>query len=187
MTKNAEDIKRNGGFTLLELVLSFMVLAVVSAVLALIIRSSASTYSGISGDINLQYESQTAMSQIEEYVVDCSMAVAVTSDAGTLYIFNRLDDTRCEAYKIYKPAASDTLYLSRKELEGGFTAADPGIFAFGAGEPLSEYVRQFSAAVSPDVRSVTVTLVYGMGGKSYTVRQTVALRNAVDNISSAAG
>ncbi len=187
MTENAENNKKNGGFTLLELVLSFMVLAVVSVVLALIIRSSAGAYGSISDDINLQYESQTAMSQIEEYVVDCSAAVAVTSDAGTLYIFNRLCDTRCEAYKIYKPAASDTLYLSRKEFEGGFSAADPGLFAFNAGEPLSEYVRQFSAAVSPDVRSVTVTLVYGMGGKSYTGKQTVALRNNVDNISSAAG
>lgn len=187
MTENAVKNNKNGGFTMLELMLSFAVLAVVSVVLALIIRSSAGTYSGISGDINLQYESQTAMSQIEEYVMDCSMAVAATSDGGTLYIFNRLGDARYEAYKIYKPGASDTLYLSRKEFEGGFSASDPGLFIFGPGEPLSEYVRQFYASVSSDVRSVTVTLVYGMSGKSYTGKQTVALRNTVDNLSGAAG
>jgi prepilin-type N-terminal cleavage/methylation domain-containing protein len=177
----------NGGFTLLELMVSFAILAIVSVMVAFIIQVSAKTYSGISNDINLQYESQTAMSQIQDYVLDCNTAVAVSSDSGTLYIFNKVDDTRCEAYQFFKKVASDELYLSSKEITGGFSKADPGNFTFGPGELMSSYVKQFSAAVSTDVKSVSITITYGVGGKTYIGRQTIALRNAVDDISSFAG
>jgi competence protein ComGC len=183
MSDKAEQKNANGGFTLVELVISFAILAIISVMITLIIRSSADTYSGISNDINLQYESQMAMSQLQDFVIDCNSAVAVTADSETLYVFNRIDDTHYEAFRFEKSASSDELYLSSKEIDGSFSKTDPSIFSFGSEELMSSYVKKFTAAVSSDVRSVSVTITYGIGDKTYIGRQTIALRNAVDSIS----
>jgi prepilin-type N-terminal cleavage/methylation domain-containing protein len=63
-------IRNNRGFTLVELLVTFGILAVVMVMVGVIIGMSSGTYKNISDDLNLQYESQLAMSQIQEYVID---------------------------------------------------------------------------------------------------------------------
>lgn len=173
----------NKGFTLVEMVVAFAILAIVMLTVTLVISTSSNTYGKIATDINLQYESQMAMSQLQEYVIDCNAYMAAGSDGNTLYIFNKTD-AHYDAYKFVKKAGADELYFYKKTIESStFNTADPGSFAFveETGELMSSYVSAFSAAVSAS--SVTVTIKYGAGGKTYNGQQTIALRNQIQVIS----
>lgn len=174
----------NKGFSLVEMAVAFAVLAVVMLTVTLVITTSSNTYSKIAADINLQYESQMAMSQLQEYVIDCNAYIAVSSDGSALYIFNKTDDTHYEAFKFVKKADTEELYFYKKTMGPiTFSTADPGNFNFDEdGELMSSYVTSFSAAVSSS--SVSVTIHYGTGSKTYIGRQTVALRNQIQDISS---
>lgn len=177
-------IRNNRGFTLVELLVTFGILAVVMVMVGVIIGMSSGTYKNISDDLNLQYESQLAMSQIQEYVIDCNASVAVEeadihedlSYSGALYLFNARTEGENQVYDGYKLALDgDTLRLYTK-----IGASDTALSGFSAkGEPMSNNVQSFVAALSDDLRSVTVTLEYRLGRETYTGEQTIAFRNPV--------
>jgi prepilin-type N-terminal cleavage/methylation domain-containing protein len=174
----------NKGFTLVEMVVAFAILAVIMLTVTFVIGTSSNTYSKIATDINLQYESQLAMNQLQEYIIDCNACIGVNSGGDTLYVINKTDDSHYEAYKFVKNADTDELYFYNKTIEtSDFNPADPGNYAFtdGTGELMSSYVKDFSAAVADS--SVIVTMKYGSGSETYNGRQTFALRNQVPNIS----
>ena len=60
--------KDNRGVTLVELLISFAILGIVSAVIAGFITTSSNTYSTLTTEVNLQYESQMAMNQLQGYI-----------------------------------------------------------------------------------------------------------------------
>lgn len=187
MAQRLKSRKGKRGFTLVELIISFAILAVVALIAALIVRAGGRTYSGISTDINLQYESQLAMSQIQDYVIDCNAYIA--ADSSGLYVFNRIDDVHYEAFKIARSSTTDELYLYNKTINAVFDPTNAGNFAFGDSQLMSSYVIHFAAAVdtdadsSTDAVSVKVTIDYGAGSKEFTGTQTIALRNTVTKIS----
>lgn len=168
---------------------AFAILAIVMLTVTLVITTSSNTYRKISSDLNLQYESQMAMSQIHEYVIDCNAYIAVSSDVNnnSLYIFNKTDATHYEAYKFAKKADSDELYFYKKTIEtDDFLPDNPGNFSFApeteTGQLMSSYVTSFTAAVSSS--SAIITINYESGSKTYTGEQTIALRNQINDISS---
>ena len=186
--KHMKILRNNGGFTLVELIISVGILAVISLIVALIVKAGAGTYSNISSDLNLQVESQTAMSQIQEVVLDCNAYIAAKADGSALYVFNQTDGNSFQAYKIALSASTNELYFYTKTLlTSSFTPSDANNFTFGAGQPMSSYVRQFIATVATDGRSVDIILNYGIGSRTFNGRQTVALRNQAANISAYAG
>lgn len=190
MNKIRKAITGNHGYTLVELIVSFSILAIVSVMIALIIQTSSNTYGGISNDINLQYESQTAMGQIQDRVIDCSSFAAVTSDKGALYIFSQTDPTHYSAYKFAKSGTSNELLLYyKKNVPGSAEPSDPGIFGFTENQVLSSYVTGFTAeplddnVTGEEMTAVTVTIHYSLGSRSYIGTQTIAFRNHVKDIS----
>ncbi len=167
----------------MEMAVAFAILAVVMLTVTLIVSVSANTYGKITTDINLQYESQLAMSQLQEYIIDCNAYIAVSSDGSALYVFNKTDDTHYEAFKFAKKTDDDALYFYKKTMGPiTFDTADPSNFAFtdDSGELMSSYVSSISAAVSTS--SVTIIIKYGTGSKTYNGQQTFALRNKIDVI-----
>ncbi len=185
-----KGIKNNKGFTLVELLVAFGILAVVMVMVGAVIGISSGTYRNISDDLNLQYDSQLAMSQIQEYVIDCSEAVASADDGvnDVLYLFNvnpNGEKTVYDGYKLALSAKDNTLMLYTKP---GFTTEfnkeDASTYLFkDAGQPMSNNVEMFTAELSPDGRSIKITLYYELGRESYTGIQTIAFRNPVTDIS----
>jgi prepilin-type N-terminal cleavage/methylation domain-containing protein len=184
--------KNNKGFTLVELLVTFGVLAVVMVLVGGIIATSSGTYRMISNDLSLQYESQMAMSQIQEYVIDCNGYVAVTDDAynSVLYLFNAREENGQTVYDGYKLALSlsdDTLRLYKKTgFTSEFSQDDASMYAFDEddGQPMSRNVAVFTAAL--DGSAVTITLEYVLGSDSYTGSQTIAFRNPITDASASA-
>lgn len=167
----------------MELIVAFAVLAVVLLTVTLVITTSSNTYGHITAEINLQYESQMAISQLQEYIIDCNAYVAASPDGSALYIFNKTDDSHYEAYKFTKKTDAQELYLYKKTMETiTFNTADPDNFSFSSdGQLMSSYVTSFSAAVSAS--SVSITIKYGTGSKTYSGQQTFALRNQITVLS----
>ena len=179
----------NKGFTLVELLVTFGVLAVVMAMVGVIIGMSSRTYKNISDDINLQYESQLAMSQIHEYVIDCNYSVELVEDdsytdillrTDVLCLFNaHAEDELYDGYKLTLAPDKDTLILY---VQRGMTSPSPSGFMVDW-QPLSNNVQSFNAKISEDGKSITITLVYKQGKETYTGVQTIAFRNPVDIVS----
>jgi prepilin-type N-terminal cleavage/methylation domain-containing protein len=188
MTELKRAIQGNQGFTLVELIISFAILAIMSGMIALIIQSSANTYMTISNDINLQYESQTALSQIENYVVDCNTAVATNGSKDVLYIFKKIDDGNgndvYEGYKFAVDTTTKKLKLYAPLPVASFDAANLSNFSFNSSQTMSDYVISFTANLAPDTKSIEIIIGYQLGSRSYTGRQTIAFRNAPVPISS---
>ncbi len=180
----------NKGFTLVELIVTFAILAVVMIMVGAIIGMSSGTYKSISDDLNLQYEAQLAMSQIQEFVIDCS-AYAATADDGSndvLFLFNSSSEGEgmlCDGYKLALSTYDDTLMLYTRS---GFTTyldpADPSMYQFEeeSGQPMSRNVKMFTAELND--KAVNITIYYELGRESYTGGQTIAFRNPVTDISS---
>jgi prepilin-type N-terminal cleavage/methylation domain-containing protein len=81
-------IKRNGGFSLIEMIVSVAILGIVAAAAVGFMVSGANSFSSVSGNVNLQVRSQLAMNNIQEKLVDCNYGIYFDDGLDTLYIVN---------------------------------------------------------------------------------------------------
>lgn len=175
-------MKNNKGFTLVEMLVAFAVLGVIMVILTIIIHTGSTTYSTLSSDINLQYESQITMNQLENYIINCNGYAAVNTAGDRLYIINNNGGGTYTEYIFVKSTATDELDRYKKPLES-INTSDPGLFTLGTEhELMSSYVNTFKADISADsgiAKSVEITITYGLGNKTQTCRQTIGFRNKV--------
>ena len=170
----------NRGFTLVELIVSTAILAIIAMGAGAFMVAGTRAYSSLNYTVRLQYEAQLAMAQLQEYTVDCNQGIAwiPSGTGGTLYIANtdKVHVFKCDSGTItYSDSAfGDTL---------NFTA--PGAVKDAL---LAEHLKSMSVAfiendppvenVSPaKAKRVEITLQMERGGKSYTATQVIALRN----------
>ena len=156
------------GFTLVELIVSIALLGIIAVAAAGFLVTGTRTYTNVNYSVRLQYETQLAMNQIQDYVMNCSQGIVWEN--GSLYIVNS-DKTMT----VLQQSDTRILLFSGDKQEKPAVPPD-NVFA--------EHVTGFSVAFSPaatdtpqKVTIATVTLTMERGGKSYTGTQTIALRN----------
>lgn len=170
-------INKNKGFSLIELMISFAILGVVSAIIVGMITASSNTYKSVTAEVDLQYESQLAMSQLQEYIVDCNGGICFKDN--NLYLLNtdgtnftahvfRFDSTDSRLYYVKAPVTVDATSgaISCPIATGDFMASN--VAAFGVNLTTTDLVT-----------SAVVTLTFQNGGKEYTATQITSLRNNV--------
>ncbi len=160
---------RNGGFTLVELIVATAILGVVALAAAGFMSASARTYSSVNYSLRLQYASQLAMAQLQEYLIDCNGGISW--DGDELYILNVDADAPADA-------AKGALHLFRYDSATGclyYGKNTPRDAAPTANDLLAEYVSAMTLSLDGD--SVTVTLTFTRQNKTYTATQTLSLRN----------
>ena len=140
----------NKGFSLLELIIAFALLAIVSVILLSFMTSGSNMYSSVSTEFALQMQSQVVMAQIKEYVVDCNGAIYF--DGETLTIRNSDAD-----HSFVLNAAERTISYN--------------------GYPLATDVSAFSVQSAFSSGAVEVITTFEKNGKSYSTTQVIALRN----------
>jgi len=168
-------IKSNKGLTLLELIVSFALLGIVSAAVVGLVSTGAGTYRSVNTEVSLQYESQLTMNQFEEYLVDCNGGICWDSTNKTLYAADTDESGTITVYRFQQ--TGDQLYYSSGTVTGSTCT-------FGDNYLMCSYVDSFGAALSTAKKgsrnlctACTVTLTLQLGSRSYTARQNITMRN----------
>ncbi|MEA4946128.1 MAG: prepilin-type N-terminal cleavage/methylation domain-containing protein [Oscillospiraceae bacterium] len=159
------------GFTLVELIVSIALLGIIAVAAAGFLVTGTRTYTSVNYSVRLQYETQLAMNQIQDYVMNCSQGIAW--EGSTLCIVNSDNSLQEIGLK-----GDQKLYYIGNET----AASDIG--SITPNDLMAENVTAFGVTFSPaatdtpqKVTTATVTLTMERGGKSYTGTQTIALRN----------
>lgn len=167
------------GFSLLELIVAFALLAIVSGMLVGFVTSSTGAYRSVSTEVGLQYQAQVIQSQMEAYVIDCNGGVVFEGDS--LYLVNDVTESGAVIHMFRYDSGAGTLYYGEndltREVSGGIVNLD---YDTDADDFLAEHVTGFSVTLTEDSGGVTaaqVDLSLSEGGRDYAARQVIALRN----------
>lgn len=164
------------GFSLIELIVSFAILGVVSLMVLSFTSATAGTYRTVSNDVGIQYEAQLAMGQLQEYLIDCSGGICTQGDS--LYIVSQGESGGFVAHRFTYSAADRALYYSTGEVTGSGTSV---ACTLSADYLLAKDMDAFgvSAATRGDRTTVTVSFRFSRGSKQYSSEQTIFVRNEI--------
>lgn len=183
--------KKNQGYTLVELIVTIAILALVGIGIGTIVSHALKTYRVSNAEVNLQQESQLAGNQLMNLVIDANDGVSMESGKLNIYNYNDAEDVRSKTVIAYNDA-NGTLTYTRYDAEGtegGWLPVEGE-----TGECLAEYVTGFSVVLLDEmgtrlittgdhgdskVRQVKMHILYELDGESYDFDQTVTLRNGV--------
>ena len=99
--KNCDLRKDNRGLTLVELLVTLAVSAVLAGAVSALIGYSVSTYNNENVNTEMQYEIQTNVNQIMDAIMSSSGVVIVSSGSNTDYAgFGRFKETRNAVLKL---------------------------------------------------------------------------------------
>ncbi|NLT14345.1 MAG: prepilin-type N-terminal cleavage/methylation domain-containing protein [Clostridiales bacterium] len=183
--------QKNGGFSLIELIVSIAILAIVSLTAMGFMASGANSFSSVSGNVSLQVRSQLAMGNIQEKMIDCNFGLDFHDATDTLYIINS---------KIVPdpahPSAVLTVYtVGVYEFRDGAiyfgehpcTLAGPGQMTFSGDAPdllvkgVSDFTVSFQSYTTLEgglkLSGATINILFTERGRQFRDIQTTALRN----------
>jgi len=82
--KNSRKIQNNNnGLSLVELIITVAMLAIVGSIIAAFIATSSKTYTRVSAEVDIQEEAQLTVNQIKDLVIDANRAVIFGLEAPT--------------------------------------------------------------------------------------------------------
>ena len=161
--------KNNRGVTLVELIVSTAILAIVAVAASAFMIAGTRTYSSVSYNVRLQYEAQIAMAQLQEYTVDCTDGIAW--DGSTLYIVNGTDvhlfkfDSQAETLSYAKTGKAENL--------------DESTITYNLA---AEHITDMDVKLNEG--QAEITLQMQRNSKTYSATQLIALRNRPEYASS---
>lgn len=200
--------RKNQGFTLVELIVSIGILAVVGLGIGTVAYQGVRQYRIANAEINVQQEAQLTGNQLKNLVMNANDGVGIWEGNLNIYSYDADEDIRRKSIIRYD-ATEQKLFLIRyveTAPEERETAPGEQETASGesetiwtsvedeTGECLAEYVSAFSVTLldaegrtvttpadrgNTKARSVRMKISYELDGKSYELEQTVTLRNGV--------
>ena len=165
-----QNIKNNKGFSLGELLVAFALLSLVAFGVMMMLSAGTNMFTRTNQQINLQYKSQTAMAQFQQYFMACSSGITKQedglvyfSDDDTVYAF-RYNDTDGSIYFASAPVSSAKTSLTAEKIT----------------DPLCSGVSAFTVTViaaGDSASSVSVSLTVADDDKSFATNQVFTFRN----------
>lgn len=174
--------KNNQGFTLVELIVSTAILGIIALSASAFMLAGTKSYSSLSYAVRLQYETQLAMAQLQEYTIDCNQGIAwdsttdATNTTKTLYIANGDGDinTVDEVVHVFVYNKDEqTISYKRTATGAGF----PKDLTFSVDALMAEHVTAMDVVVDQEGKQANITLGMARGNKTYSATQVLALRN----------
>ena len=170
----------NRGMTLIEMVVAFAILGVLSVAVFSMMLTSTKTYTKMTSSIKLQYETQVALANIESRISNCNRGITWKVENGReeLFLVSGEDNAR-SLEVIYLSGNQDKLYYGT----ASFESTDMTFYL------LAEHVASISVELLPtetvdgitkpakEIKQVKLTLTMEQNGVSYTGQKTIALRN----------
>lgn len=195
--------ENNKGFTLIELLITLMIVAIVSVAVFSFAVVSSRTYQKQTKDVELQYEAQLAMNQIQELLLDAGEGVSYSYNgvnAGTPNIIHaNMIKSDADIPVTVPPAPpitvatkelaicnEDTCYViqwdaGEQKLYYYEFWNDAGTLKMAADHVLmADYVQSFSANLNDVAEngSVYLDIVFNRDS-NYQLQQSVRIRNKV--------
>ncbi len=193
-------ILNNKGFSIVELVVAFAILALTGTAVFGFMTVSARTFSKTSAEVNVQNETQVAFNQIQDMLVDATIGVEYGYLANQTAPLVKADDASMPAayyakelviystdkvYEVDWVRDSSDITQSKLYLSEYGTVLNSGkvVKATPKYEDalLAEYVTDFSVDLSEleDSRIIRLALAYEKDGKTYNSNHNVTLRNTI--------
>lgn len=199
-------VKNNKGVTLVELIVAVAIMVIVGVAITGFVLMGTRQYRAANEEVNLQYEAQVSVNQIQDLLIDATNGVSYTlNDAMVLQDTEYVPATKesinkkvicaynCEtvsgggmesaiytATEIKWDEASKTLVYSkyRYDVRADGTYSRQQIISDTL---FAQYVEGFTADLSRIVsdNAVEVSIDYKCGSKRYSTNHTITLRNQV--------
>lgn len=180
--------KNNKGFSLVELIISFAILALLALGVFGIMSASSRLFTFVDKDVNVQYKSQTAMAQFQQYFMGCSKGITVY-DYESNHAIYFADNTGFYAF-FYDTTAENPEHKEEdkvwfKKVDYADAAADTDSLSGYSGYSLfcsdvSDFNIEVFSTVDDGVKiaqSVKITLtVSDDNGKEYETSQLFSFR-----------
>ncbi|MEA4821617.1 MAG: prepilin-type N-terminal cleavage/methylation domain-containing protein [Erysipelotrichales bacterium] len=165
------------GFTLVELLISLVIFAVVVTAVFSFMLAGTRSYSTVTNRLNLNVQSQLTLNQLDSYIADCNACLYFSGNK--LYVVDQNADGTYTA-NLFELKADNCIYY-------GSGAASPygstGNFVctVSSDELLAENITAFSVSPeSPDgvnMVSAVVTVTFSNNSATISGTRTIALRN----------
>lgn len=169
--------KDTKGFTLIEMIIAFAMLGLVSLMIVGFIMTGTRSYSRQNAAANVQMEAQLTLNQLSDRIIDTSRAIAYKegSEDALLTIFN--ED---EIYLVRWVKADEKLYASAITGDfSGITDATDLDLSQAKWSVLAEYMTGFSVDISQikDRGQLYIHLTLNDMGQKYETTGHITLRN----------
>ena len=173
--------KNNRGFTLVELMVSMVILGIIALAASAFMVAGTKTYSSLNYAVRLQYEAQLVMAQLQEYTVDCTKGIAWDAAKKTLYIANEDSDPDTDDAVIHMfvhDAAEGAQNIVYKRIDcehSTFVEQIDSTTSFAVDALMAEHVKSMNVVF--DGTQAKITLEMTRGNKTYIATQVIAMRN----------
>lgn len=174
---NCQFHKDEQGFTLVEMIIAFGILGIVSLMIVGFIMTGTRSYTKQSSDVNVQTEAQLTLNQLSDRIIDTSRAISYKESPGEslLTIFN--DD---EIYLVRWSEADERLYAAG--ITGDFSGIEDANDLDLTGvtwSVMADYMTGFNVNVDEiaEKGQVYITLEFNDSGSTYKTSGHVTLRN----------
>lgn len=183
------DKQLNKGFTLVELIVSIAVLAIVGVAIFSFLLVSLNLYKNNTSEVNVQTESQLTWKRLEANILSATNGISTSDNEINLYNYVNNEDPnlRYQKTRIYYDSTDNTLYYQE------YVNSDNGWVESGEKQLFSKSVESFDIKLfdsenneieiddSSVIRPVKVEahINYKVGNKEYDSKNTVAIRNNI--------
>lgn len=183
--------KKNRGYTLVELIVTIAILAVVGIGISSMISHGMSQYRMSSAEVGLQQESQLVGNQLANLIMNANDGVNEETGKLNLYHYDSERNVHSKTVISHDAEARVLNYSAyqKDSASGAWVGIDDE-----TDQCLAEYVTSFTVKIldekgnkvtsaadrgSHKGRQVKVQISYELDGKSYDFEQTITLRNQV--------
>lgn len=168
-------MKNNDGVTLIELIISMAITAIVLVMIVLFINTAANSFKHTNEDVNLQLEAQMAVNQLSTILME---AGSITPSAGAVAPdVKYLLEGPSQCYAVYYKADRDRLYLISAGTTAEADVVDPAATQDTENQYLmAEYVSGFT--INTTGNTAKISLEFTLGDSTYRTDRNVSLRNA---------
>jgi type II secretory pathway pseudopilin PulG len=172
---NMRLVKNNDGITMVELIITLGITAIVLTMIAIVISTAAKSFRHTTNNTNLQKEAQVTLNQLGTILMEAGSITNGTAVSPDIkYLIQGSGDSSC--YAIYLKADEDRLYLIPAD---DITIAD----SINPTEDedteyqylLAEYVDSFS--IETGTNSANIVIKFVLGASDYTVNKRITMRN----------
>ena len=195
-----KHLKNNRGLSLVELIVSFAILAIAGLAVMGLIQAGTNHFNSTGKDVGLQYEQQVVVNRLRDTLLEASDAINYDDSTKTLLIYSKKDMGITHSGAVSHEFQFDVakIFLRGNELRyasklvnssgpsGAFTASgnfDHSLLDSVSDTLLGEDVSDIEFFLDEiDKGKIKFTISFEVEGKTISSNQIVSLRNSVDHI-----